>query len=111
MILCHGSSAGRAEAWRALCRGSESHLWHIFCATAEVAQLIERILAKDKVAGLSPVFRLFILGCGEMASRQVLVLKFGVRIPASQLTKESQLNQHFSSIVDYGISLFPILKA
>ncbi len=52
--------------------------------SAEVAQLIERILAKDKVAGLNPVFRLFILGCGEMASRQVLVLKFGVRIPASQ---------------------------
>ena len=54
--MCGSSSAGRALAFQAMCRGFDSRLplveMFIF---ADVAQSVERVLGKDEVTGSIPV--------------------------------------------------------
>ena len=56
LILCGSSSAGRALAFQAMCRGFDSRLPLVgVFIFADVAQSVERVLGKDEVTGSIPV--------------------------------------------------------
>ena len=56
IIYCGSSSAGRALAFQAMCRGFDSRLPLVdVFIFADVAQSVERVLGKDEVTGSIPV--------------------------------------------------------
>ena len=56
MRCCGSSSAGRALAFQAMCRGFKSRLPLVDgFRCADVAQSVERVLGKDEVTGSIPV--------------------------------------------------------